>query len=124
MAYELVIERGIPCTVVDPASIRLSDYKTKRLFGLCARQVPLPPIPEHLAEHLARAQSWMDHKVCAAYGSHAPDAAYYLVSRGLNAVGEEFAIDFAARHPRLWHDVDVLVGMHPDQVILVHDELM
>eukprot|EP00047_Mylnosiga_fluctuans_P017462 m.61549 g.61549 ORF g.61549 m.61549 type:complete len:375 (+) comp7091_c0_seq2:2390-3514(+) len=114
LAFELCIERGIPATVVDPAPLRVSAFKTKRLFSLAARTFA-DTDPGATGDNLARVREWLDPEVCAVMEPYVGLAARVAVERGLVSLRVPLDMDFPAKFPRDWESAAAVIGLHPDQ---------
>ena len=129
----LALTHGIPCVIVDPARVRLSQRMTRDVVRRALRPAeetaqPARAPPELLWADVDGVSSpcadWLHPKGVAEAGPYESAAAESaavraaigaLTAAGLRHVRAPFAMDFPAKLPALWARSVACVGMHPDQ---------
>jgi hypothetical protein len=138
VAFELAFRRGIPCTVVDPRPMKLTQKQRSALQhrvagnqlgvfseaqramegagGLCVGQASdAAAVQDGARDECAAADS------AVALAPIAAQVARTATEEGVSSaclprqLCQLFGMDFASEHPDLWSTCSVVVGMHPDQ---------
>ena len=132
----LALLHGIPCVIIDPARVRLSQRMTRDVVRKALSKALHSPdeTTSELnrgfrcegmdADVRAPCAGWLHPKGVAEagpYDSPAAEAAAVraaigaLTAAGLRHVCAPFTMAFPAEHPALWARATACVGMHPDQ---------
>ncbi len=91
LAFALCIERSVCTTVVDPAPLRFSAYKTKLIFSLASRMFRDEEVgPSETLDDVAP----LDPCVCQAMDPYTPYALRTLTARRLASMNVPFTSVF------------------------------